>query len=338
MTVVYYESDARLEALQDNAVGVIGYNGLARAFALNLRDSGLRVTIGANEAERAYAQTDSFNCDSIPMVTQQAEVILLLIPDQLMADIYIREISPNLHRGNALIFASSYNIAYGFIEPPPFVDVGLVAPRTSGGDMRDQFVHKMGFPSFVAVWQDASRQAWDRVLAVAGACGALRAGAIELNIEQEAELNLFVQQAVLPPLVHILTMASQLLLAQGYPAEAVLTDLYLSGKFNAAIQQIAKQGLLETVEKRPLTDQYSILSRLERFVDLKLERLMEITLEEIRNGQFVREWSQEYTDGQPRLSKLLRRFQNNELWEMEQQTLDLIGAEYDDDLPAHDNE
>jgi ketol-acid reductoisomerase len=336
MTVVYYENDARVQVLQDNAVGVIGYNGLARAFALNLRDSGLQVTVGANGSERSNALTDGFNCDSISAVTQQTEVILLLIPDQLMADLYIREISPNLHRGNTLIFASSYNIAYGFIEPPPFVDVGLVAPRTGGSAMRDQFVYGMGFPSFVAVWQDASRQAWERVLAVARACGALRAGAIELNIEQEAELSLFVQQAVLPPLVHILKTASQLLLAQGYPAEAVLTDLYLSGKFNAAIQQIAKYGLLETFQKRTSTDQYSILSRLERFVDLKLERLMEITLEEIRNGQFVREWNQENTEGQLHLSKLLRQFQNNDLWELEQQTLDLIGAEYENDLSEYD--
>ena len=336
MTVVYYESDGHLQVLQDNAVGVIGYNGLARAFALNLRDSGLQVTVGANGPERANAMTDGFNCDAIPTVTQQAQVILLLIPDQIMADLYIREVSPNLHRGNTLIFASSYNIAYGFIEPPPFVDVGLVAPRAGGGPMRDQFVAGMGFPSFVAVWQDASREAWDRVLAIALACGALRMGAIELNIEQEAELSLFVQQAVLPPLVHILKTASQLLLAQGYPAEAVLTDLYLSGKFSASLAQFAKHGLLETIEKYAATDQYSVLSRLERFVDLKLERLMEITLEEIRNGQFVREWNQESTEGRLRLSKLFRQFQNNDLWELEQQTLDLIGAEYDDDYSQFD--
>ena len=174
--------------------------------------------------------------------------------------------------------------------------------------------------SFVAVGQDASNHAWDTVLAIAAVIGSLKAGAAEVTVEQEAALNLFVQQAILPAFYHMMTAAAQLLMQQGYPAEAVLTDLYLSGKFSDTLQRVGQLGLLRTLRQSSKTGQYGTFSRLGRFNELKLERLMEVCLEEIRNGKFAHEWSQEYADGHPRLTQLLKQQELLDLWELEQQT------------------
>jgi ketol-acid reductoisomerase len=334
MTMIYYEEDADFAIIANQVISVIGYNSLARAVAHNLRDSGIHVLVSGDGEEQAAAARAGFNVASIAAATARTQIIMLLTSDERMVQTYIQEVSPNLQKGNTLIFASAYNVSFGFIEPPPFVDVGLVSPRTIGETLRERFVQGHGFPSFVAVWQDASRDAWGRVLAVARGIGALQAGAIEINIEQEAEINLFVQQAILPTVHHMLVTAAELMMKQGYPAEAVLLDLYLGGKFTDYMQQSARSGLLEALKLTNQIGQYSTYSRMERFKELKLERLMEVTLDEIRNGDFAREWAREHSDGQPRLSKMQKQYESSDLWELEQQTLDMIG----DDLIEVDDE
>ncbi len=324
MTVIYYEDDADLAVLAHKVIGIIGYGALGRIFAHHLREHDLNILISGDENDQRAAQMDGFTVGTPGNVCHQAQVVLLLLPDESMTAVYMQHVSPNLQRGDTLIFSSAYNVAFGFIEPPPFVDVGLVAPRATDDD--DAVL------SFVSVWQDASRHTWDVVLAVAFACGALRAGALEVSIKQEAEINLFIQQAILPAFYHIMTTAAQLMLKEGYPTEAVLLDLYLSGKFSRDMQHIAQAGWWQNLQDTPKTGQYGTLSRLVRFEDLKLQRLMEVTLEEIRNGAFAREWSEENADNHPRLKKLLKRQEAVELWELEQQTLDLIHEEDNDFL------
>jgi ketol-acid reductoisomerase len=333
MTYIYLEDDADLTVLDGKTVAVIGYGTLGRSLALNLRDSGVAVIVGGSVDECARAGEDGFANASPAEATRQATIILLMLPDEIMTQTYMTDISPNLHRGDTLIFGSAYNVAFGFIEPPPFVDVGLVAPRATDEALRERFQNDQGFLSFVALWQDASRSAWQTVLAVALAIGSLKMGAIEVSIEQEAELSLFMQQAIIPAFHNIMLTAAQLMMQQGYPAEAVLLDLYLSGRFSDYTRQIAEAGLLPTLSGTSLTEQYGTISRLDRFNEVKLERLMEVTLEEIRTGGFAREWSREYTDGHPRLNKLLRQHTALDLWELEQQTLDLLRPE--DDSPVH---
>jgi ketol-acid reductoisomerase len=202
--------------------------------------------------------------------------------------------------------------------------VGLVAPRTFGIAIRERYLSGEGFYSFVAVGQDATRNAWPTVLAIAKAVGSLRAGAIEISMEQEAELDLFIQQAVLPAFHHIILTAAHLLMKMGYPPEAALTELYISGEFSDYLYRASHSGLLRTLQLTSLTAQYGTITRQERFNELKLERLMEITLEEIRRGDFAQEWAKEYADGYSRLRKLLEIQKKLDLWELEQQTLDLL--------------
>ncbi len=337
MSIVYQEFDGDLTYLEGKQVGVIGYGNLGRPLALNLRDSGIVVLVSESDAERqTIARNEGFTLVPTAELVQQVHIILLLVPDEIMPQIYIKEISPNLQRGDTLIFGSAYNVAFGFIEAPPFVDVGLIAPRTMGVAVRERYLANRGFFSFVAVGQDATGNAWQIILALAKAAGSLRsgAGAIEIAFEREAELDLFMQQAVMPMLHHTLLTAAQILMEAGYPPEAAFLDLYLSGELDDYLTRAAQEGLFPTMRLASLTSQYGTFSRLERFSDLKLQRLMEVTLEEIREGEFAREWAKEYGDGYHRLRKLLRAHSTLDVWDMEQQALDMIHPERDPDESA----
>lgn len=337
MSMVYQAMDGDLAHLAGKPVGIIGYGNLGRPIALNLRDSGVEVLLSESDPQRqTIAASDGFTLAPTATLVGQASIVMLLTPDERMPQIYLEQVSPNLVRGHTLIFGSSYNIAFGFIEAPPFVDVGLVAPRTLGVAVRERYLDGQGFFSFVAVGQDASGNAWSTVLALAKAAGSLRpgAGGIEIAFEREAELDLFVQQAVMPMLHQVLVTAAQVLMEAGYPPETAFTDLYLSGEFEDFLKRVAQEGLFPALRLASLTSQYGTFSRLERFSDLKLHRLMEVTLDDIRSSGFAQEWAKEYGDGYHRLRKLLKAHSELELWELEQQALDSLHPDRDPDESA----
>jgi ketol-acid reductoisomerase len=311
MTMIYHEDDGDLSFLAGKPVGVIGYGSLGRSIALNLRDSGVQVVVSEADASREnLAREEEFYVLPTVELVKRVSIILLLVSEEIMPEVYLSQVSPYLKRNDLLVVCNAYSIAFGYIEPPPFVDVGLIAPRTLGTVVRERYLDERGFYSFIAVGQDASSKAWSLLLALAKALGTLKAGAIEIRLEQEAELDLFIQQAVLPAFHHILITAAQLLLRMGYPPEAALTDLYLSGEFTDYMERAAQLGFMDALRSTSPTSQYGIL--------------MEIVLEEIRSGKFAQEWSKENADGQPRLKKLLRNREALELWELEQQTLDML--------------
>ncbi len=325
MTTIYHDSDADLNLLSGKTVGIIGYGNLGRPLANNLRDSRLRVMIGLREDEtRDHAREDGFEPAEIERVVTRCHILLLMLPDVVLPEVYLERVSPYLQRGHLLVFASGYNIAFGFVEPPPFVDVGMIAPRTFGAAVRARYKDGSGFYSFVGVAQDASGSTLGTLLALAKAMGSLRAGAIEVSLQQEAQLDLFVQQAILPAFQHVMTTAAELLLQQGYPAEAVMMDLIISGEFTDYLSRASDNGLLYALRLSSLTGQYGIFSRLHRFKELKLEGLMEATLEEIRRGEFAVEWSREYDNGYPQLSSLLEAQERLALWALERGTLDRL--------------
>ncbi len=329
MTIIYQEEDGDLAYLTGKTIGILGYGNLGRPLALNLRDSGIRPIVGVRDAERgAQARADGLRTGDIDVITQESDIILMMIPDEAMPQVYLDLVAPSLKRGNMLVFSSGYNITFGFIEVPPFVDVGLIAPRTLGASVRERYLDGRGFYSFVGVGQDMSGIAWPTLLALAKAIGALKAGAVEVSMEQEAELDLFIQQAILPILHLVITTAANLLLNLGYPPEAAFLDLYISGELRDYLDKAGEAGLMSALRLSSLTGQYGVLSRLTRFKDLKLERLMELTLEEIRNGEFSKEWSKEYADGYRRLKNLLKEQEQLDIWEMEQQTLDILKGRF----------
>jgi len=322
MAVIYRDSDADLGLLLNKTIAVLGYGNMGRSLALNLRDSAFPVLIGnQDDSYSQQAYRDGFEIVPIAEATSRANLILLMLPDEVAPQVYLQDIARGLQQDDMLVFASGYNVAFGFIEPPSFVDVMLIAPQAVGQAVREGYVEGHGFPAFVAVAQDASGQAWTHVLAVAKALGALHHGAIELTFQQEAELDLFTQQALLPALHGVLQTAIDVLNREGFPPEAIFMSLYLSGELGYIISNWAKQGMLSSMDMYASTAQYGILSRLERFKEVKLGRQMEAVLDTIRRGDFAQEWSAEYADGYPRLHALRRQLEALPLWQHEQAVL-----------------
>jgi ketol-acid reductoisomerase len=325
MSFVYHEESADLAALDGKQVACIGYGNMGRPSALNLRDSGIRVVVADPSEEKVeQATSEGFPVVAMSRAATDCDILLLLLRDETMSQYYMDHISPNLRRGQTLIFSSAYTIAFGFIEAPSFVDVGLVAPRAIGRALRESYEGGRAFPSFVAVGQDASRQAWTTVLALAKALGALRGGAVEVRFEQEAELDLFLQQSLLPIFHEAIIKATDVLLRAGYSPEAVFTELYLSGESSDYLRLASQRGLLETLKLASLASQYGTLSRGDRIDDMKLERTMETALDEIRSGRFAQEWAREYAADYPRLRQLIKQREALNFWELEQQTLDML--------------
>jgi ketol-acid reductoisomerase len=328
MAVIYHDADANLGLLMDKRIAVLGYGNMGRPMALNLRDSAFPVLIGNQQDHyAAQAHLDGFEVTSIADAAARSDLILVMLPDEIAAQLYLAQVAPGLRKNDTLVFASGYNVAFGFIEPPPFVDVVLVAPQTVGQGVREGYVSGAGFPSFVAIAQDASSEAWARVLAVAKALGALHRGAVELTFQQEAELDLFTQQALLPALTSVLQTAIDVLNREGFPPEALLMSLYLSGELGYIVSKWATSGVLPSLQMHSLTAQYGMLSRIERFREVKLGRQMEGILQSIRNGEFAQEWAAEYADGYPRLQALRRRLENMPIWRYEQGMLSQIDDE-----------
>lgn len=325
MTIVYQETDADLQRLAQRQIAMIGYGNLGRSFALNLRDSGVKLTIGNNPDRYAtLAENDGFAVHPIAEAAAKADVLILLIPDEVMPQIYLEHIAPHLRTGDMLVFASAYNVAYGFIEPPSYIDAALVAPRSLGVAVRDGYLNGLGYPSYVAVGQDYSGQTWQNLLALALALGALRQGAVEVTFEQEVELDLFFQQALLPAMHHMLLTAVDVLLNEGYPPEVVLTELYLSGELASLLGRAGVVGWSRALKLMSPTAQYGLFSRTLQFQEMKTKRQMESILDEIRRGDFAQEWSAEYRNGYPRLDMMRRRFENSTMWRNEQDVMDML--------------
>jgi ketol-acid reductoisomerase len=317
---IYHDEDADLSWLADRQIAIIGYGNQGRAQALNLRDSGLQVLVGNRDDGYAQrAREDRFRVLPIGAAAAEADLLMLLIPDEIAPDVFTREIAPYLDEGKVVVFATGYNIAFGFMAPPPSVDVILVAPRMIGAGVRDLYVAGRGFPSFIGVAQDCSGNAKAIALALAKGIGSTRAGVVEVTFAQEAELDLFTEQCFGPAFGHVLTTAVNLLLEEGYPPEAVLLELYMSGEFAYTLDKIAELGLVGQSVLHSRTSQYGSMSRGVRFTLPELRLKMLEGLQEIRSGQFAQEWASEQAAGAPTLEALRQAAQSLPLVQLEQE-------------------
>ena len=315
---VFYEQDASLDPLKGKVAGVIGYGNQGRAQALNLRDSGVTVVIGnIDDDYAARARRDQFQPLTISEAVQAADVVMILIPDEVQPAVYAASIGPQLRRGVTLCFASGYNIRFGLIQPPQGSDVVMMAPRTIGQEVRASFERGSGVNADVDVWQDSSGQAWPVTLALAKAVGCTRAGAFHTSFATEAELDLFSEQALWPALFDCILTAYEVLVARGYPKEAVALELYASGEPADIFRAMAGQGIFDQMALHSHTSQYGVLSRRRDAVgsDEQLRHRMETALEHIRTGEFAREWTAEQKAGYPVFSRLRRELMGHALQE-----------------------
>ncbi|MEM7410721.1 MAG: ketol-acid reductoisomerase [Myxococcota bacterium] len=296
MTTIYHDADADLAALDGQTVAVVGYGNQGRSQALNLRDSGVSVVIGnIRDAAHEAAEADGFPVQPIGDACASADVVMLLIPDEVMPEVYREQIAPRLREGALVVFASGYNVAFGQLEVDPHLDVALIAPRMIGVGVRDAFVAGRGYPAFVGVHQDASGSAKPRMLALCKGLGATRGGCIEMTLHDEASLDLFTEQGFGPAWGRVLMSAAELLVEAGYPPEAVLVELYLSGELAYTLEKIREVGMTRQMDFHSRTSQYGSITRGARYLGLDpaLKEKMGEVLGEIRDGTFAKEWSEQ---------------------------------------------
>jgi ketol-acid reductoisomerase len=302
----YHDEDADLSLLGERKVAVLGYGHQGRAQALNMRDSGVTELVIGNVDDEygARARQEGFTVLCPRKAAELSDVLLVLLPDEVAPPVYEEHLAPRLREGTVLVFASGYNLTYGYIRPPEFVDVVMVAPRMLGQGMRDLYLKRRGFVAFVSVEQDASGQAWPLTLAVAKALGATRAGVMELSARQETVLDLFMEQAFGPVLGAALTTAFKVGVEAGLPPEALVLELYASGEMAYVFQAMAVLGLMGQTRLHSPTSQFGGMIRSMAVNREEIERSMREALNDIVSGAFAREWEEEREAGYPAFALL----------------------------------
>src|SRR5438094_137659 len=300
MANVYYEKHGNPSLIKSRKIAVIGYGSQGHAHSLNMRDSGVNVCVAtyAGSPSAARARVDGLPVMTIEEATKTSDVIMILIPDETQKKVYKASIEPHLRSGQTLMFAHGFNIHFGQVVPPPFVDVTMIAPKSPGHRMRELFVEGVGVPGLLAVHQDASGNAKQNALAYAWATGNLKAGVIETTFKEETESDLFGEQSVLCGGVSALVkMAFETLIEAGYQPESayfeclhelkLIVDLMYQGGLNYMRYSISN------------TAEYGDYTRGPRIVNEQTRAEMKKILQEIRTGQFAREWILENRANRP---------------------------------------
>ncbi|MCS7199981.1 MAG: ketol-acid reductoisomerase [Caldimicrobium sp.] len=305
---VYYEQDADLGVLKEKVIAILGYGSQGHAHALNLRDSGLRVIVGLKPGGPSWerAKSDGFEPMLPKEACEQADLIMILVPDQTQPILYKECIEPVLTPGKMLLFAHGFNIHFGQITPPPEVDVAMVAPKGPGHLVRREFERGAGVPCLIAIHQDATGSAFPKALAYAKGIGGTRAGVIETTFKEETETDLFGEQAVLCGGVSALIKAGfETLVEAGYQPEIAYFECLHELKL--IVDLIYEGGLTFMRYSISDTAEYGDLTRGPRIINEEVKAEMRRILKEIQSGQFAREWILENQAGRPVLNALRKR-------------------------------
>lgn len=285
---------ANLTALEGRTVAVLGFGNQGAAQAANLRDSGITPIVGNRDDEFATSADEAgFAPRSVADAAADADVALLLVPDEVQPDLVSTEVAPGLRAGDTLVVASGYNWHFGLLAVPAGVDVVMVAPRMIGAAVRARYVEGTGFPCFVSVERDATGRGWETTLAVARAIGGTLGGAIVSSAREEAALDLFSEQAVWPAILDVLRTAHAVAVDAGFSEEAVLNELYLSGEPAEVFAHVASEGLFGQLGLHSRTSQYGqlrALAALDQPGELR-RRFDRVLHQDILSGAFAREWS-----------------------------------------------
>ena len=307
MAKLYYETDADISLIQDKNIGVIGYGSQGHAHALNLRDTGLKVKVGLYEGSksRAVAEGEGLEVGLVADVARDSDIIMMVIPDHSMSEVYRESIEPHLLSGKTLMFAHGFNIHYETIVPPDNVDVSMVAPKAPGHRMREVFIKDSGVPGLLAVHQDASGQAHDIGLAYARGVGCTRAGVLETTFKEETETDLFGEQTVLCGGVTALIKAAfETMIEAGYQPESAYFECMHELKL---IVDLLYQGGMEYMRYSVSdTAEYGDYSRGPMVIDEHVKDNMKKVLAAVQDGSFAREWIAENDEGRPRFNRLRR--------------------------------
>jgi ketol-acid reductoisomerase len=305
---IYYEDDADLSLLKNKTIAILGYGSQGHAQAQNLRDSGLKVIIGQRKGGANYdlAVSHGFQPMSAADATKAADIINILLPDEVQGDIFRADVRPNLQKGNLLLCSHGFNIHFGQVIPPEGVDSALVAPKGPGHLVRSEYVKGGGVPCLIALGKGASDQSRRLALAYAKGIGGTRGGVIETTFAEETETDLFGEQCVLCGGVSALVKAAfETLVEAGYQPEMayfecmhelkLIVDLFYQGGLNYMRYSVSN------------TAEYGDYTRGPRIVTEETKREMKKILNEIQTGQFAKEWILENKANQPTFQAMRRR-------------------------------
>ena len=305
MAELFYEDDADISLIQGRKVAVIGFGSQGHAHALSLRDSGVDVRVGLAEGSksRAKAEADGLRVVDPATAAAEADVIMLLVPDPVQKKLYAESIEPHLKEGDALFFAHGFNIRFGFIKPPAFVDVAMVAPKGPGHLVRREYVAGRGVPVLVAVEQDATGQAWPLALSYAHAIGGLRAGGIKTTFTEETETDLFGEQAVLCGGASQLVMYGfETLVEAGYQPEVAYFECLHELKL--IVDLMYEGGIAKQRWSVSDTAEYGDYVSGPRVIDPSVKENMKAVLADVQNGSFANRFIGDYEAGGPEFTEL----------------------------------
>jgi len=294
----FYEKDGNPALLHGKTVAIIGYGSQGHAHSLNLRDSGVNVVVGLHQGSKSAAKAEAagLRVMSVADAAKAADIVMILVPDHIQADIYNSEIAPHMTQGKTLMFAHGFNIHFGQIKAPANVDVSMVAPKAPGHRVRELFTEGVGVPALVAIHQNPSGKALENSLAYALALGCLKAGVIETTFREETESDLFGEQSVLCGGVSELIRAGfETLVEAGYAPEIAYFECLHEMKL--IVDLIYEGGLSYMRYSVSDTAEYGDYTRGPRIVNDQTRAEMKKILSEIQSGQFAREWINENKTG-----------------------------------------
>lgn len=304
---VYTEKDADLGIFKNKTLAVLGFGSQGHAHAMNLKDSGCKVIIGLYPGSKSWKVAESKGFEVYPTAeaVQKADVIMLALPDMKQAEIYEKDVAPNLTKGKTIMFSHGLAIHYGLIKAPKGVSVIMVAPKGPGHIVRAQFLEGKGVPALIAVHQDADKQAKKIALAWAKGIGGTRSGVIQTTFKEETETDLFGEQAVLCGGASELVKAGfETLVKAGYQPEMAYFECLHELKL--IVDLMIESGISGMRFSISETAKYGDVTRGPRVVNAQSRKAMQQILKEIQTGKFTKEWVKEYKGGLKNYNKLLK--------------------------------
>lgn len=308
MLEIYYDKDANLDVLSGKTIAIIGYGSQGHAQAQNLKESGLDVIIGLKEGSKSWATAEDFGFEvySTAEAAARADIVQLLIPDEVQSAVYKNDIEKNLEEGNALVFSHGFNIHFGQIVPPENVDVFMVAPKSPGHLVRRMYEEGRGVPGLLAVEQDYTAKAKEIGLAYAKGIGCTRAGVIKTTFKEETETDLFGEQAVLCGGTTALVKAGfETLVEAGYQPEIAYFECLHELKL--IVDLLYEGGLGNMRYSVSDTAQYGDITVGPRLINDNVKAEMKSVLEDIQNGKFARDWILENRANRPLFNALTKK-------------------------------
>jgi len=302
---IYHDSDADLNVLKGKKIAVLGYGAQGRAQALCLHDSGLNVTVGVRKNGPSWkkAKEDGLKVAEIPAAVKGADVVMMLLPDEVQPDIYKEMVEPNMKKGAALEFAHGFSITYGLIKPPEGIDVIMMAPKSPGDMERIAYLEGFGVPALISVHRDSSGKAKKIALALAKGIGSTRAGVFETSFDFETKSDLFGEQAVLCGGVTALIKAGYETLREGgYPPEIAYFEVLHEVKLIVDLIQAGGFSKMWYVVSN--TAEYGGLTRRDRVITKESKEGMRSILKDIESGKFKDDWRAEWKKGLKNLKKM----------------------------------